>query len=97
MTSILATVIFLLADGTPAKTALVSCLGVPVYNAGSDTHESLEDGSPLVLDSRGAFIVEVEPPTTLLCKARAEGQQWTGAIMFTPHTKTQRFYLKEID
>jgi hypothetical protein len=95
MTTILATVIFLLADGTPAKTAIVSCLGVPVYHAGSDEVLSLDEGSPLLIDSRGAFIVEVMPNTTLTCTAKAHGQTWAGDLTFTKTTKkTRRIVLK---
>jgi hypothetical protein len=94
MTTILATVIFLLADGTPAKTAIVSCLGVPVYNAGSDDAAQLEDGSPLILDSRGAMVIEAAPQTTLMCTAKAQGQTWMGSITLTKQTKTTRIRLK---
>lgn len=94
MTTLMVTVIFLLADGTPAKTAIVSCLGVPVYNAGSDDAAQLDDGSPLILDSRGAMVVEAAPQTTLMCSAKAQGQTWTGALTLAKHTKTTRIYLK---
>jgi hypothetical protein len=97
MTSLLVTVIFLLADGTPAKTAYVSCLGVPVYNSGSDTPAQLAEGSPLILDSRAAMVIETEPNTTITCTAKAEGQRWAGAITFTKGMKTTRIRLKGTD
>jgi hypothetical protein len=49
----------------------------------------------LLIDSRGAFIVEVMPNTTLTCTAKAHGQTWAGDLTFTKTTKkTRRIVLK---
>lgn len=57
MAGILATLIFLLADGTPAKSADVRCLGLAVFESGSDIGQPMPEGSSLIVDARGAVII----------------------------------------
>lgn len=90
--NVLLTVIFLLANGKPARDAWVYCDGVPIYQAGDDTHEILED-APLILDSRGAAIFELAPTAHVVCTARQDNQ-WVRVTLDTKK-KRQLVYLKE--
>lgn len=93
MTStILVTVIWLLADGTPAKDATVFCSGVPILASGSDDRTLVED-APLAIDSRGAMIV-IDVPKTMTCVATQQGQIWRGPIELSRAKRVQRIYLK---
>lgn len=93
MTSILLTVIFLLADGSPAKDAVVSCPDVTVSAIGSDRGDLAPMGTPLVLDARGAFILEVPRPRQVSCWAAFNSQRWGGFLRMDQ--KVQRIYLIE--
>jgi hypothetical protein len=92
MINVLITVIFLLANGKPAKDAWVYCDGVSVYQAGDDSREAIED-APLVLDSRGAVIFDLAPTANVICTARQD-TQWVRVTIDTKK-KRQLVYLKE--
>lgn len=92
MINVLITVIFLLANGKPAKDAWVYCDGVQVYQAGDDSKEPIED-APLVLDSRGAVIFDIAPTANVICTARQD-TQWVRVTIDTKK-KRQLVYLKE--
>lgn len=91
MSNLLLTVIFLLADGSPAKKATVSCPTVLVSVIGSDRGELAEDGSAIVLDSRGAFILELPKPMPIACWAAYNTQRWGGFLRMDQ--KVQRITL----
>lgn len=94
MTAILVTLIFLLADGSPAKLATVSCAGLAVFTAGDDASQPIAEGTPLILDSRGATILSVErPPQTIACWARFETQAWRDEIVLSKRD-VRRFWLE---
>ena len=92
ISTILVTVIWLLADGTPAKYATVFCQGVQILASGSDLGEVIED-APLMIDSRGAMVV-IDVPKTITCVAHHQGQLWRGEIELSKAKKVQRFTLK---
>lgn len=83
-TSILVTLLFVLADGRPAKNADVRCTGVPVYAAGDDEQKRRPDGTSLIVDRRGAVIVFLEP-RTITCDAKFDVYHWTGPIALKRH------------
>ena len=93
MSTLLVTVIFLLADGRPAKQAWVYCSGLVIALVGSDRGETIEN-APLMIDSRGALLINSEPKT-ITCSARQDGQVWRGPIVLSKAEKIQRIYLKE--
>lgn len=95
MTTILATLIFLLADGSPAKAAYVSCTGIDVFTAGDDAQVTIEEGSPLILDSRGAVQLITEQPRTIACHARQTDFVWQGDIRLARHGQITRLYLQK--
>ena len=92
VSTILVTVIWLLADGTPAKYATVFCHGVQIHASGSDERELVED-VPIAIDSRGAMHV-IDVPKTITCVAHYEGQLWRGSIELSKAKRVQRLYLK---
>lgn len=93
MSSLLLTVIILLADGSPGKHATVGCPSVVVSAVGSDRGEAAPEGSPLVLDARGAFILNVPQPMPIACWAAYNTQRWGGFLRMDQ--KVQRIYLIE--
>lgn len=93
MTTVILSLIFLLADGTPAKHAIVSCPQIPTYLSGDDARTTIEDAT-LLIDSRGATILIMEPGP-LTCSARYQGQAWTGTLSITKGRNVIRVYLKE--
>ena len=63
---LLFTVLFLLADGSPASKAYVACDGLVTFEAGNDVEGP--GGNVLIIDSRGATIVGAGK--AILCFAR---------------------------
>lgn len=92
MTSVLVTLIFLLANGAPAREAWVSCPQIPTYLSGDDTGALIHDAH-LLLDARGATILIMEPGT-LTCSARQGDQWWTGDIAVINGRNVIRVHLK---
>lgn len=90
---VLVTLIFLLADGTPARYARVSCPQIPMYLSGDDKASLITDAN-LLIDARGATIVTTEPGP-LSCTARQSGQTWAGDLEITEKTRVFRLTLKE--
>lgn len=93
MSTFLVTLIFLLANGAPAKQAIVTCEGLLVFVVGQDTDVETGEGWPIVLDSRGAAIVSMEKPTTITCRAFTDEQSWYGPIHLEKHGQVERIYL----
>lgn len=94
MNTILVTIFFLLADGTPAKDASVVCGNISVYLAGDDDRKPLE-GLELILDSRAAFIIEALPPITIDCVATFDGARFVGPIALKKHGDKVRVILRK--
>ena len=93
--TLLVTLIFLLADGTPARQARVVCDGITVFLAGDDGSRKTHEGSPLILDSRAAVILQVASPMTIFCEANADTQVWRGSVALSRAAKVIRLSLEE--
>lgn len=94
-TSMLVTLIFLLADGAPAKDATVICSGVEVFAAGDDAQVQVDEGTPLIVDSRGAIQLIAKQPRTVTCNATFNSQRYSGQITLSRHGQVTKLYLKE--
>ena len=95
MTTLLITLIFLLADGTPAKYADIRCSGISVFIAGDDGSRHTGEGSPLIIDSRGAIVLNVQSPMTIGCEARQGAEAWRGNVALTRAQKVIVMSLEE--
>ena len=93
MTAILTTLIFLLADGSAAKHAVVRCFGMTFFEAGVDGPNTSPEGSRLVLDSRGATVLIVPEPRSIDCIASHDTQTFSGSIKLT-NKAVERVWLK---
>jgi hypothetical protein len=81
VSSLLVTLVFLLADGTAARSAYVSCSGIAMFEAGNDFEDNAApEGSRLLLDARGATVLIAPRPSTIDCWATQDGQRFSGAI-----------------
>lgn len=94
MTTILVTLLFLLSDGTPAKDATVICAGVEVFTAGDDAQAPVDGSTPLIVDSRGAVLLQAKP-TTITCNARWNAWYFSGPIDLKTHGQVTRLYLEK--
>lgn len=97
MTALLVTLIVLLADGSPGKHAWLSCPELTVARIGSDGGELAEKGSALVLDSRGACIIQAPAPVSIACEAYYGTQRWVGRVALTRERKVVTIGLEETD
>ena len=90
--SFLVTLIFLLADGTPAGKADVACSGIATFTAGDD------DGTPgsnkLIVDSRGAIVLQVADPVAITCSVSKDAQAWAGDIRLSYQGQVVRISLR---
>lgn len=91
--NLLVIIIFLLADGSPAKKADVYCDGLRTYQAGDDKQTEVEE-APLILDSRGAIVFEVPEHSAYFCWANYKNQGWSAVLHFDSN-KRQYVSLKE--
>lgn len=95
MTSLIVTLIFVLADGSPAKRAFAFCQGIAMFEAGNDFEDNrAEEGSRILLDSRGATVVVADAPQTIRCWAIQEGQRFSGPVVLTRSGQVIRVQLK---
>lgn len=88
-TAFLVSLIFLYSDGTPAKDASVICGPLQSYTFGIDEEQvpgPLTRVS-LLLDARGAAIVNATVPFALNCDAAGRDEVWTGSIALAPNQK----------
>lgn len=91
--TILVTLVFLLADGRPAKNAAVTCQGLPVFLGGDDAHKLIDPGAYLLIDKRGALILDVEPKT-ITCEAKSDVYYWKGPIHLKRHGQVEQIWME---
>jgi hypothetical protein len=92
--NLLVTVIFLLSSGAPATKASVTCDGLLGFVAGDDTRKAITEFE-LLLDKRGAAIMETKPKT-ITCFAAQDGEVWAGTIALTHGVRIVRVQLKGV-
>lgn len=97
MSSLLVTIVLLLADGSPGKKVWFACPEIAVAKIGSDSGEVAARGTWLVLDARGACVINVPAPMSIYCEGYYDTQEFKGRIALTREHKVVTVALKETD